>query len=134
MRIQRQEVEVRRTTNVNVESNNTTSTLRAAEHAPPSYDGSKESVWYDHIEYFLLLTEKQTLKVHESPPPYSDTGHEVLSDIGMINRNTSSQIGGTSHSNEIPTISIISNGCPERGVINENNSQSDNKEDKSNHM
>lgn len=73
-----------------------------------------------------------SLKVHESPPPYSDTGHEVLPEIILGNRHILSQIGGTSQSNE--TISIISNACPGRDVINTNKSQSDNKEDKSIHM
>lgn len=72
------------------------------------------------------------LQVHESPPPYSDTSHEILPDIIMAN--ISSQIGGTSQSNENSTISIISNACPAGDVINENKSQSDNKEDKSIHM
>lgn len=56
MRIQRQEEEVQRTTDSNVDIN-TTPDLRAAEHAPPPYDGSKESVCYYHVEcisYYLL--------------------------------------------------------------------------------
>lgn len=44
-----------------------------------------------------------------------------------------SQIGGsTSQSNENCSISIISNACPGRDILNK--SQSDNKEDKSIHM
>lgn len=45
MRIQRQEEEeVQRTVNSNVDIN-IIPDLRAAEHAPPPYDGSKESVY-----------------------------------------------------------------------------------------
>lgn len=43
MRIQRQEEEIQRTNSANVNIS-TISTISAAEHAPPSYDGSKESV------------------------------------------------------------------------------------------
>lgn len=107
MRLQRQEEEIQRTNNANVNIS-TISTISAAEHAPPSYDGSKESV-------------------HESPPPYSDTGHEVLPDI-VVNINQSSQIESTSRSNESLTISVISSDNPERDVI------SDNKEDRAVHM
>lgn len=74
-------------------------------------------------------------KVHESPPPYTDTGHEnppVIAVIAMTN--VSSQNGGTSQSNESSSISIISNACPEIEVVNGNKIQSDNKEDKSIHM
>ncbi|KAJ6641960.1 hypothetical protein Bhyg_06905 [Pseudolycoriella hygida] len=112
MRIQRQEEEMQRTTNNNNGDISTISTGRIVEHAPPPYDGSKESV-------------------HELPPPYSDTGHETLPDIVIPNRNTGSQIGGTSQSSENSTVSIISNDCPERAIINENNSD---KEDKAIHM
>lgn len=69
-------------------------------------------------------------QVHESPPPYSDTSHDIVPDIAMVNRDISSQIGGTSQS----TISIISNTCPEMDDNNGNKSKSDNKEDKSIHM
>lgn len=57
MRIQRQEEEVQRTTDSSNVDINTTPDLRAAEHAPPPYDGSKESVCYYHVEcisYYLL--------------------------------------------------------------------------------
>lgn len=68
-------------------------------------------------------------KVHESPPPYSDTGHDVLSDIIIAN-----QSGGTSRSNENSTISIISSGNPGQVVISGNGDVSDIKEDKTVHM
>ncbi|KAG4079885.1 hypothetical protein HA402_015016 [Bradysia odoriphaga] len=108
MRIQRQEEEIQRTNDSSVNIS-TISALSAEEHAPPSYDGSKESV-------------------HESPPPYSDTGHDVLPDILV------GQIESTSRSNENTTISIISSGSPGRDVISENRCPSDNKEDKTVHM
>lgn len=75
----------------------------------------------------LLAIKSLSLKVHESPPPYSDTGHEVLPDI-VVNINQSSQIESTSRSNESLTISVISSDNPERDVI------SDNKEDRAVHM
>lgn len=82
----------------------------------------------------MLLIKKNLLKVHESPPPYSDTGHDVLPDIVMVNRNISNQVEGTSQSNENSAISVISNVCSGRDVIDGNKSQSDNNDDKSIHM
>lgn len=113
-RIQRQEEEIERTDgNTNLDIN--TIRVGTVEHAPPPYDGSHQSME----------------SVHESPPPYSDTGHDILPDIVIANRNTSSQIGNTSQNS---SISIISNACSASDVINENKNQSDNKDDKSIHM
>lgn len=55
MRIQRQEEEIQQSTNSN-ENINTVPALRAVEQAPPSYDGSKESVISFYINYLLLIT------------------------------------------------------------------------------
>lgn len=73
-------------------------------------------------------------KVNESPPPYSDTSHEILPDVVMVNRNISSQIGGSSRTNENSAISIISIASSTKDINNEDNSQCDNKDDKSVHM
>lgn len=63
-----------------------------------------------------------SLKVHESPPPYSDTGHDILPDIAVVNSNQSGQSESPSRSNESTTISIISNGNSEchQDVISDN--------------
>jgi len=114
-RIQRQEEErppVRsRDTDVSI----STIPVSAAEHAPPAYDGSKESV-------------------NELPPPYSDTGYDSLPDVIMVNRSVSNNNEDTSESIENSTVSIISNACSTTDVLNENNSQQDNRDDKSIHM
>ncbi len=75
---------------------------------------------------------KISLKVHESPPPYSDTGHDILTDVIMVNRST--PIGGASHSNDTSSISIISNACPDGNVITANSSISEDKEERTIHI
>lgn len=82
----------------------------------------------------MLLIKPILLKVHESPPPYSDTSHDILPDIVMVNENSSNEIGNTSELNQNSSISIISNACSASDVINENMNHSDNKDDKSIHM
>jgi len=113
-RIQRQEEEIQHTCAHSNENNNTIPVVNAAEHAPPAYDdGSKESV-------------------HESPPPYSATGHDILPDV-VVNRNVTHQVGGTSQTNSDSSISIISNSCSASDALKENVNQN-NKDDKSIHM
>lgn len=74
------------------------------------------------VNFYLIVS----FKVHESPPPYSDTSHENLPDVIMsFNRNISNETSGTSQTNEATTISIISNIRPQRDSIPENKIPSD---------
>lgn len=54
MRIQRQEEEIQRSNDSNVDINPLPS-IRTFEHAPPPYDGSKESVWSFQINWPLRI-------------------------------------------------------------------------------
>lgn len=80
----------------------------------------------------MKLVKTHTKKVLESPPPYSDTSHQTLPDVIMVNRNVSNQTGATSQTSESNAISIISNASSTKDV--NDNSQCDNKDDKSVHM